>query len=164
MQTAKRFIRPARIDDCEQILAFIQELARYEQAEDEVVASVPDIRQSLFGTHANVHALLIEDQGHPVGFAIYFLNFSTWLGRHGLFLEDLYIMPTARRRGHATALLRHLARMAVEQGYGRLEWNVLRWNESARALYESLGASPQHDWIGYRLAGQALQAFAAGSA
>ncbi|MGN8159897.1 GNAT family N-acetyltransferase [Salinisphaera sp. RV14] len=156
-------IRPAEPADAERILGFIRELAIYEKAEREVVATVDDIRERLFGTGATVHALMAEVQGEPVGFAVYFLNFSTWLGRHGIFLEDLYITPSARGQGHATRLLRHLARMAVEYGYGRFEWNVLDWNAPAIAFYESIGATPQSEWIGYRLEGERLKAFASGA-
>lgn len=154
-------IREAEPADAERILGFITELAIYEKAEHEVVATVDDIRERLFGADASVYALMAEVAGEPVGFAVYFLNFSTWLGRHGIFLEDLYITPSARGRGHATTLLRYLAQMAVEHGYGRFEWNVLDWNSPAIAFYESLGATPQSEWIGYRLEGEALAAFAA---
>lgn len=155
-------IRPAERADAEHILGFINELAIYEKAEHEVVASVADIHARLFDDSATVYALMAEVEGEPVGFAVYFLNFSTWLGRHGIFLEDLYITPAARGRGHATTLLRHLAKKAVDNGYGRFEWNVLDWNTPAIAFYESLGAKPQSEWIGYRLDGDALAAFAAG--
>ncbi|XRG82701.1 GNAT family N-acetyltransferase [Salinisphaera sp. SPP-AMP-43] len=153
-------MRRAERDDADCILAFITELAIYEKAEHEVVATVDDIRERLFGAGANVYALIAELDGEPVGFAVYFLNFSTWLGRHGIFLEDLYITPTARGCGHATALLRYLAGIAVAQGYGRFEWNVLDWNAPAIAFYESIGAKPQSEWVGYRLDGEALAAFA----
>ncbi|AWN15838.1 GNAT family N-acetyltransferase [Salinisphaera sp. LB1] len=156
-------IRPAEPADAERILGFIRELAIYEKAEHEVVATVDAIRERLFGAGATVHALMAEVQDEPVGFAVYFLNFSTWLGRHGIFLEDLYITPSARGQGHATRLLRHLARMAVEHGYGRFEWNVLDWNAPAIAFYESIGATPQSEWIGYRLEGERLKAFASGA-
>lgn len=155
-------IRPAEPADAEQILAFVTELAIFEKAQHEVVATVADIHERLFGESANVDALIAEIHGEPVGFAVYFLNFSTWLGRNGIFLEDLYITPAARGCGHATALLRHLARTAVANGYGRFEWNVLDWNAPAIAFYESIGARPQSEWIGYRLDGAALAAFAAG--
>lgn len=155
-------IRAAEPADAERILGFITELAVYEQAEPEVKATVDDIHARLFHTQATVHALIAEQAGESVGFAIYFLNFSTWLGRHGIFLEDLYITPAARGRGHGKAVLRHLARHAVANGYGRFEWNVLDWNAPAIAFYQSIGAQPQSEWIGYRLTGGALQAFADG--
>ncbi|MGB7757954.1 MAG: GNAT family N-acetyltransferase [Salinisphaera sp.] len=155
-------IRAAEPADAERILGFITELAIYEQAEQEVVATVDEIRARLFGDGATVYALMAEVEDEPVGFAVYFLNFSTWLGRHGIFLEDLYITPAARGQGHATQLLRHLARMAAERGYGRFEWNVLDWNTPAIGFYESIGAKPQSEWIGYRLEGEALAAFARG--
>lgn len=155
-------IREAVPADAEQILGFITELAIYEKAEEEVVATVDDIQNRIFGNGATVHALMVEKQNEPIGFAVYFLNFSTWLGRHGLFLEDLYITPSARGQGYATQLLRHLAQLAVANGYGRFEWNVLDWNAPAIAFYDSLGAKPQSEWIGYRLDGEALKAFANG--
>lgn len=154
-------IRVATPDDAEQILAFIRELAVYEKAEDEVVATEADIRQRLFGEGATVHGLMAETDEGPVGFVVYFLNFSTWQGRHGLFLEDLYVSPSARGRGFGRQLMRHLAALAVERGYGRFEWNVLDWNTPAIDFYESVGAKPQSEWIGYRLTGDALKAFAA---
>lgn len=154
-------IRAATPDDAEQILAFIRELAIYEKAEDEVVATEADIRQRLFGEGATVHGLMAETDEGPVGFVVYFLNFSTWQGRHGLFLEDLYVSPSARGRGYGRDLMRHLAALAVARGYGRFEWNVLNWNTPAIEFYESVGARPQSEWIGYRLTGDALRAFAA---
>lgn len=155
-------IRAAQSSDAQCILDFITELAVYERAEHEVEATLDDIRARLFDAHATVHALIAEEAGEPVGYAVYFLSFSTWLGRHGIFLEDLYITPAARGCGHGRAMLRHLARHAAANGYGRVEWNVLDWNTPAIAFYESIGARPQSEWIGYRLTGEALQAFAAG--
>lgn len=154
-------IRAAIAADAALILSFVRELARYERAEHEVVATEADIRARLFEDRATVSALIAETDDGPVGFAVYFLNFSTWLGRHGLFLEDLYVTPTARGQGHGRALLQHLAGMAVDNGYGRFEWNVLDWNTPAIGFYESIGARPQSEWIGYRLEGDALRAFAA---
>lgn len=154
-------IRAAVPDDAEQILAFIRELAIYEKAEHEAVATVADIRERIFGDGATVHALMAETDEGAVGFVVYFLNFSTWQGRHGLFLEDLYVSPSARGRGFGRQLMRHLAALAVERGYGRFEWNVLDWNTPAIDFYESVGARPQSEWIGYRLTGDALKTFAA---
>jgi GNAT superfamily N-acetyltransferase len=153
-------IREAVPADAGQILEFITELAVYEKAGEAVRATREDIHDRLFGESASVYALMAEYQGEAVGFAVYFLNFSTWLGRYGLFLEDLYITPTARGQGFATQLLRHLARRAVANGYGRFEWNVLEWNTPAIAFYEAIGAKAQNEWIGYRLEGSALRAFA----
>lgn len=155
-------IRPATPADAEQILAFIRELAIYEKAEHEVVATAADIRERLFGPHATAYAVMAETPDGPVGFAVYFLSFSTWLGKNGLFLEDLYVSPSARGQGYGKRLLRHLAALAVERGYGRFEWNVLDWNTPAIEFYESVGARPQDEWVGYRLTGEALRAFAAG--
>lgn len=157
---SKLTIRTATPDDVKQILGFITELAIYEKAEHEVVTTEADIHERLFGANANVYALMAEVEGKTVGFAVYFLNFSTWLGTNGIFLEDLYITPDARGNGYATRLLQHLSKIAVSNGYGRFEWNVLDWNTPAIAFYESLGAKPQSEWIGYRLTGQALKDFA----
>lgn len=157
-------IRSATLADVDQMLRFIRELAIYEKAEHEVVASAEDIRQRLFGDDVRVHGLMAEVDGQPVGFAVYFLSFSTWLGKLGLFLEDLYVSPGARGQGVGKQLLQHLAAMAVERGYGRFEWNVLDWNQPAIDFYESVGARPQSEWIGYRLEGDALAAFAAAPA
>lgn len=157
---SKLTIRTATPDDVKQILGFITELAIYEKAEHEVVATEADIHERLFGANANVYALMAEVEGKTVGFVVYFLNFSTWLGTNGIFLEDLYITPDARGNGYATRLLQHLSKIAVSNGYGRFEWNVLDWNTPAIAFYESLGAKPQSEWIGYRLTGQALKDFA----
>ena len=104
---------------------------------------------------------MCEINGQPVGFAVYFLNFSTWLGRDGMFLEDLYVSPEQRGKGFGLALLKHLARIAVQSGCGRFEWNVLDWNEPAIRFYEALGAKAQSEWVGYRLEGQALADLAA---
>lgn len=160
MSTA--LIRQACPEDVEQIVAFIRELAIYEKAEQEMVATVADIRRDLFGPQPAVYALMLEADGQAVGFAMYFLSYSTWLGRHGLFLEDIYVTPSARGAGYGKQILRHLAALAVERGYGRVDWNVLDWNQPAIDFYEAVGARPQSEWIGYRLEGQALADFAAG--
>jgi GNAT superfamily N-acetyltransferase len=109
-----------------------------------------------------VFGLICEQGEEAVGFAVYFFNYSTWLGQHGLFLEDLYVSPQHRGSGAGKALLRHLAQLAVANDCGRFEWNVLDWNQSAIDFYESFGARPQSEWIGYRLTGEALTAFANG--
>jgi len=153
-------IRAAEPADAEQILQFITELAIYEKAEHEVKTNAEDIRARLFAEHAAVHALMAEVDQQAIGYVVYFLNFSTWLGCHGLFLEDLYVTPAMRGQGHGKALLRYLARLAVRNGYGRFEWNVLDWNTPAIEFYESIGAQAQSEWIGYRLTGEALAAFA----
>ncbi|PWB32425.1 GNAT family N-acetyltransferase [Pseudomonas sp. SDI] len=155
-------IRPARVEDAEQILAFIIELAEYERARQAVVASVEDIRHSLFGEGAAAKGLICERDGQAIGYAVYFYSYSTWLGRNGVYLEDLYITPEQRGSGSGKQLLRHIAREAFEQGCGRLEWSVLDWNEPAIQFYTSLGAEPQDEWVRYRLEGETLRNFARG--
>jgi GNAT superfamily N-acetyltransferase len=154
-------IRTATADDAPLILHFIRELAIYEKAEHEVLATEDTIRESIFGPGSRVDGLICELDGEPIGFAVYFFNYSTWLARYGLFLEDLYVSPEHRGIGAGKALLEHLARIAVERDCGRFEWNVLDWNKPAIDFYESLGARPQDEWVGYRLSGQALLDLAA---
>ncbi len=156
-------IRPATADDAELILRFITELAIYEKAEHEVKTDAAGIRDSLFAERATAHGLICEHQGRPIGYAVYFFNYSTWLGKHGLYLEDLYVSPEARGLGAGKALLRHLAQLAVARDCGRFEWSVLDWNTPAIDFYQSFGARPQSEWTTYRLTGQALLDFAAGS-
>ena len=151
-----RTIRPATPDDAATILGFIRELAIYEKEPDAVVATEQDIVQNLFNAETTTEALICLSGEQPVGFAVYFLSFSTWLGRDGLFLEDLYVSPERRGEGHGKALLKHLARIAVDRQCGRFEWNVLDWNEPAIRFYEALGARAQSEWVGYRLEGRAL--------
>jgi GNAT superfamily N-acetyltransferase len=152
-------IRPAGEDDVPLILRFIRELAIYERAEQEVVATEADIRASLLGA-GPARALICSVGGVDVGFAAYFFNYSTWQGRKGLYLEDLYVTPAHRKAGAGKALLQHLARIAVAEGCGRFEWAVLDWNEPALRFYESIGAWPMKEWVRYRLAGPALLQFA----
>lgn len=154
-------IRPATASDAGTIIRFVRELASYERAEHEVLATPEHIRHTLFSPQPKVFGLMCEAGCTPIGFAIYFFNYSTWQGQHGLYLEDLYIHPDHRGQGAGKALLQHLARLAVEHGCGRFEWSVLDWNAPAIAFYESLGARPQSEWIRYRLSGPALQAAAA---
>ncbi|WP_199052815.1 GNAT family N-acetyltransferase [Aquitalea sp. ASV15] len=153
-------IRPATRADAALILHYIRELAIYEKAEHEVVASVADIEQSLFGDAASAESLICLQHGQPIGYAVYFFSYSTWLGKSGLYLEDLYITPAARGSGAGKRLLRHLAQLAVARGCGRFEWSVLDWNQPAIDFYESFGAAAQSEWIRYRLAGDALLQFA----
>jgi GNAT superfamily N-acetyltransferase len=155
-------IRPAVEADIDTILRFIRELASYERALDAVEATPERLRATLFCNRPRVHCSIAELEGEPAGFAVWFFNYSTWLGRHGLFLEDLYVSEAQRGRGLGKALLRHLAGLAVASGCGRFEWNVLDWNRPAIDFYESFGAQPQSEWVGYRLSGEALQAFARG--
>ncbi|MGY8872343.1 MAG: N-acetyltransferase family protein [Pseudomonadales bacterium] len=149
-------IRNASIDDAGIILQFVKELAAYEKAEHEVLATESSIKESIFSKDSATKALICESDGQPVGLAVYFLNYSTWLAKHGLYLEDLYVTPVARGTGAGKALLKHLAQIAVQKNCGRFEWSVLDWNEPAIQFYESLGAEPQNEWVGYRLTGQAL--------
>jgi len=152
----KVVIRPANKDDSALIHGFILDLARFENAEEEVVATVADIEQSLFGDGATAYALIGSVNEKAVSIAVYFYNYSTWNGRRGLFLEDLYVSSESRGSGVGKAMLSHLAKLAVEQGCARFEWNVLDWNMQAIRLYDSIGALPQNEWIGYRLSGKAL--------
>ena len=153
-------IREARPSDAPQILAFITELAEYERARHEVIASVVDIERSLFGEGATAHGLICLRDGEPVGFAVFFFSYSTWLGRNGLYLEDLYVSTQQRGAGAGKKLLRHLAQIACANDCGRLEWSVLDWNESAIRFYESIGAQPQSEWVRYRMDGEVLKNFA----
>jgi GNAT superfamily N-acetyltransferase len=153
-------IRPATIDDAALVLQFITELAIFEKAKHEVHANVADIETSLFGEGSTTKSVICTLDGKPVGFAVYFFSYSTWLGKHGLFLEDLYVTPDRRGYGLGKSLLKHLANIAVANNCGRFEWNVLDWNEPAIQFYQSLGAKPQDEWIGYRLSGAALENFA----
>lgn len=153
-------IRQASIEDSALILRFVTELAIYEKAEQEVVATEPDIRDSLFGPDSTTHAVICNINNEPVGFAVYFFNYSTWLGKHGLYLEDLYVSPEYRSAGAGKALLKHLAKIALSKNCGRFEWSVLDWNEPAIQFYQSIGAKAQDEWVGYRLAGKSLEEFA----
>ena len=157
-------IRPARIGDVPLVLRFIKELAAYERAEQEVVATEASLRASLFGDQGRAHALICNVAGVDAGFAVYFFNYSTWQARQGLYLEDLYVSPAWRKTGAGKAMLQHLARIAVNQGCGRFEWSVLDWNEPAIGFYRSIGAVAMDEWVRYRLAGEALARFAAGDA
>lgn len=149
-------IREAVVEDAALILRFVRELAVYEKAEHEVQATEQMIAESIFGEGSTTRALICERGGEPIGFAVYFFNYSTWLGKNGLYLEDLYVTPDARGCGAGRALLKRLAQIAVERDCGRFEWSVLDWNRPAIDFYESLGAKPQSEWIGYRMTGRAL--------
>ncbi|GAA2419350.1 GNAT family N-acetyltransferase [Actinomadura vinacea] len=138
------------------ILRLVRDLAEYERALHEVKATEEDLRTALFGEEPRVFAHVAEHDGEVVGFALWFLTFSTWLGRHGIYLEDLYVDPATRGQGHGKALLAELAKIAEERGYGRVEWAVLNWNTPSIAFYESLGARPQDEWTTYRLTGDPL--------
>jgi len=153
-------LRDARRGDVADLLRLIRDLARYEKAEDQVEADVPQLAATLFGEGATAHAMVAEQDGLIVGLAIYFFNYSTWQGRNGLYLEDLFVEPEQRGAGIGKALLARLAALAVDRDCGRFEWSVLDWNTPAIDFYESLGARPQSEWVRYRLEGDALKALA----
>jgi GNAT superfamily N-acetyltransferase len=159
-------IRPARPEDIPAIYQMIRDLADYERGLDEVTATEDDVRNALLAEHPAVFAHVATEhdgasgQDEIVGFALWFLNYSTWTGQHGIYLEDLYVKPEHRGGGHGKALLAELARICVERGYERLEWWVLDWNTPARGFYASLGALPMDEWTVHRLTGSALAALA----
>lgn len=153
-------IREAQESDCALILQFIKDLAEYEKALVEVKASELDLSKALFSDHPKAFALICSIDGKPAGFALYFFNYSTWTGKFGLFLEDLYVSPAQRGSGAGKALLKHLANLALSNDCGRFEWNVLDWNEPSIKFYESFDAKAQNEWVGYRLAGADLKKFA----
>ncbi|MFC7520438.1 GNAT family N-acetyltransferase [Xanthomonas populi] len=161
-QTALQ-IRAATPDDAQLLHELVTALAVYEREPDAVKAGPDDLRASLFGEGATAHALMCEQDGQALGFAVYFFNYSTWLGRNGLYLEDLFVRPEARGQGAGLALLRHLAQLAVKRGCGRFEWWVLDWNQPAIAFYQAVGARPMEGCTVYRLDGERLAAFAAGA-
>jgi GNAT superfamily N-acetyltransferase len=149
-------IRTAAPTDAALVLDFIRELATYERLAHQVVASEETVRETLFGARPAAESLIAELGGAPAGFAIFFHNYSTFLSRPGLYLEDLFVKPAFRRRGVGGALFRQVARLAVERRCGRFEWSVLDWNQPAIAFYRSLGAEPLTDWTVFRLTGEAL--------
>jgi len=144
-------IRPARPEDVPLVVDLIRELATYEREPDAVVATPALLHDALFGPSPALYGHVAEAGGEVVGFALWFLNFSTWLGRHGIYLEDLYVRPEHRGSGHGKALLTTLVDIARERGYGRVEWAVLDWNEPAQGFYRSLGAVPMDEWTVWRL-------------
>jgi GNAT superfamily N-acetyltransferase len=160
-QVATLRIRPAQERDVPLILAFIRELAEYEKLRHEAVVTEAQLRETLFGPRPYAEVVLAEVEGEALGFALYFHNYSTFLGRPGLYLEDLYVRPEARGMGIGRRLLVHLARVARERGCGRMEWSVLDWNEPAIGLYRALDARPMDEWTVFRLTGEALAALAA---
>jgi GNAT superfamily N-acetyltransferase len=153
-------IRPATPSDVPAVLGLVRELAAYEREPDAVEATEDQLHQVLFGPHPTVFCDVVEIDGAVVGMAVWFLNFSTWLGRNGIYLEDLYVTPAHRGAGHGKALLAHLARRCVDAGYGRLEWSVLDWNTPAIDFYAGLGASGMDEWTTHRVTGEALVALA----
>lgn len=153
-------LRPAARGDIPEILSMIRELADYEREPDAVKITAKELDTALFGDHPAAFVTIAEsEKGEIEGFALWFLNFSTWEGV-GIYLEDLYVRPRARGTGQGKALLRFLACTAVERGYARVDWSVLRWNEPSIGFYRSLGAIAQDEWLGFRLSGQALRKLA----
>jgi len=155
-------VRPAREGDIPEILAFIRELAEYERAPGEVEATEGLLHEAMFGGTPACEALIGEVDGHAQGFALFFHNFSTWKGRRGMYLEDLFVRPAARGVGLGEALLREVARIAVNRGCPRFEWSVLDWNEPAIGFYRKLGAVRMEEWTVHRLSGEALVRVASG--
>lgn len=152
-------IRTASVEDCGRILQMIRALARYEKMEDQVVATEDLLREWIF-EKKKAEVLFATEDGREVGFALFFHNFSTFLGRAGIYLEDLYVIPEYRGKGHGKALLKRLAQITLERGCGRLDWQCLDWNERSIAFYRSLGAEALDDWTGYRLSGKTLEEMA----
>ncbi len=155
-------IVPARREDIPLVLSFIRELAEYERMADQVVATEATLAEELFGVHPVAEVLLGYEGAAPVGFAVFFHNFSTFVGRRGLYLEDLFVRPEHRGKGYGRAFLVELARIAVSRGCGRFEWAVLDWNEPAIQFYKKLGAVAKDEWTVFRVDGAALTALASG--
>lgn len=161
MSTTSTFkIRPAIEEDTAVILSLIKELAEYEQLSHEVVATENDIRKTLFGERPFAETLIGEYDGLPICFALFFHNFSTFIGKPGIYLEDLYVQPAHRGKGFGSKMLAHIAAMARERDCARFEWSVLNWNTPAIRTYEKLDATPKNEWILYRLSGEALNRLA----
>jgi GNAT superfamily N-acetyltransferase len=154
--TGTSTVRPARPDDVPVVLSLIRELADYERALDSAQATEADLQATLFGDAPAAYCHVADVDGEVVGFALWFLNFSTWVGTHGIYLEDLYVRPSARGTGLGRALLARLVEIARERGYGRVEWSVLNWNVDAQGFYRSIGAVPMDGWTVWRLDGDAL--------
>lgn len=154
-------IRPATINDTDEILAMIYELALYEKAPEEAKATRGQIIESFFSEDPKVFCEIVEVDGSIAGFAIWFLNYSTWQGKHGIYLEDLFVRPQYRGKGFGKALLKHLAAICEERGYGRFQWWVLDWNQPAIDFYKSLGAVAMDEWTVFRVSEQALTQLAA---
>ena len=150
-------IRSAELDDVPEIFVLIKELADYERLLDEVIATEELLEETLFGENSNVEVLLACDENQILGFALYFRTFSTFLGRPGIYLEDLFVREFARGKGIGKALLRRIARSTLEMGGGRLEWSVLDWNQSAISFYKKIGAVPLEEWTTFRLTGEKLK-------
>src|SRR5213595_4355880 len=151
MKTENFAIRPATAADVPVILELIRALATYERAPNEVTSTEEQLVDVLFGERPAAEVILAFENDAPVGFAVFFHNFSTWLGQPGLYLEDLFVKPEKRGKGYGRALLVELAKIAMERGCGRMEWAVLNWNEPAIKIYRALGAEPMHEWTVFRL-------------
>ena len=153
-------LRPAIPSDAPLILQYIQELAAYERAPEAAVATLDDLRRYAFSEHPLVHVIMAEWEGQPAGFALWFLNFSTWEGKPGIYLEDLFVRPAFRGKGIGKALLRHLASLALKEGWTRFVWQVLDWNTPAIAFYQAHGAQVMRPWLTCRVEGEALERLA----
>jgi GNAT superfamily N-acetyltransferase len=153
-------IRDAVASDAQTILDFIIELAVYEKAEHEVKTNVDETREAIFGENSTVKALICEENGLAIGCAVYFYNYSTWLGKYGIYLEDLYVSQSKRGNGAGKFMLKYLAQKALGENCGRFEWSCLHWNTPTREFYENIGAIAQTEWVGYRLEGNSLINFA----
>lgn len=156
-------IRSATPNDISTVARLIRDLAEYERLSHEVVLDEAKLREHLFGTRRYAEVLLAEDAGKVVGFALFFHNYSTFVGKPGIYLEDLFVVPEGRGKGYGKALLAALARLAVERDCGRMEWSVLKWNTPSIDFYNSLGARPMDEWSVYRLTGDSLKELAAGT-
>jgi GNAT superfamily N-acetyltransferase len=153
-------VRPARVEDVPAMVELVRELATYERAAEPVRLTPELLEAAVFGPEPKAFAHVATVDGEVAGFALWFLSFSTWVGRHGIYLEDLYVRPEQRGKGLGKALLAELARICVERGYGRLEWAVLDWNQPAIDFYRAHGAEPQDDWTVFRLTGAPLERLA----
>lgn len=154
-------VRAATIDDIGSLFKFIKDLAIYEKAEHEVLATEQSLKESIFSDNSHVFALICELDGMAIGSAIYFFNYSTWLAKPGLYLEDLYVMPEYRGKGAGIKLLKTMAKIAENKGCARFEWSCLDWNTPSREFYHSIGAQAQEEWVSYRMTGKTLSDFAA---
>ena len=153
-------IREAIREDSQTIFDFIMELAIYEKLPNAVKTTVKEIKDSIFAPNSTVKALICEEDGKAIGYAVYFYNYSTWLGKNGIYLEDLYVNESKRGKGAGKAMIKYLAKKAISENCGRFEWACLDWNTPSRDFYESLGAVALNEWIGYRLEGKTLEKFA----
>lgn len=152
-------IRKTNINDAKLILKFIKHLAMYEKAEDEVIADVVAIKNTVFKENSNVGSIICMLDDKPIGFAVYFYNYSTWLAKKGIYIEDIFVLPKYRKLGAGKKILKYIAKLAYDNGYERIEWSVLDWNKKAINFYESIGAKPQSEWITYRMDKKTIKEF-----